>query len=1069
MAKKRSFKKLREHLTSKEVDKKITYLESQMPTNNTAFVFGGDPGNPQGNSFETIVDGETDSTDYSVGESPTSYTEARDTSGLFTTGGDHTKGEYVKTEEPPGDTSYILGPMAAMYYTWSYPWTMIGYIRESDRRMVNLARIDGKLSDWDQSSGFSSYGQITLEQAKWFYNIQKANGNTNDPATYSYRAYYPGPPSAVADAYGRYPCILTGVSKTTPRSVPNATPLDKQGGDNYSAMQAQQQGSGFISFKPDLEWFKKNKKKPKGAPSDWNNMSDDEKANWISQNQPEERFNYEGGRFRPDQNNAQSNRVVNPYSIFDPSQDPLGNIPISQQFNQNLNLNINNPDDFILSNKQNESDAFLAYQREVAGKTDADIQRDIDSGEFYGFPKKNAPLEVTQGEMMKSNPDFRGAGNNKEFKPPVTGNNIANNFLKYGRQLGNLIDTGIENAIDNVINFGKEFNKDVFQPSLRQTANKFGQYLGSKKGFLAGLLISAATDARGFLKTATSGGESATFGREGDFPTFNNTSNESGYTANLSLSLAKSMGSGNTVMMNNSNIDPKSVANKITTDDMIKLFNNNESIANGLPTHSTNANDIINPTGKDEYFGGKGFGGEGGSIMTPFTDGKGNYFILNTADKFLRLGGESGEKFDVTTQTFTDIPSAEKGRVSTLVQQQVESGSLARNIAKVLPGDYGEAEIEVITNEVLNSNTYKTALNALESPLGDFLSGSATGSVNGAAAAALLYSEVKKKLGLTKETELNKLGGFGHVRRQNVINVNDLKPDVKAEFFKMYNISEGVSIQRKREIFGHLTKPVILPETKQKTYKVSPGQRYKNKNKKPEKTNFQDMDKLFNKYDNAPQPFKPQERTSWTKDFIRQNTMQSQEKMNNVLELIGDGKFALQHAMNDYKRMSAKELEQYWGRNPYLYDFYFNNKNYKVTRKEQVEGDFIVFLEDQKGEKINILQSELNEKIQEEKERWFAEIYHRDNPVVTEKGETMFDTIKRRFMEKKDIAPEFPKKAPPKMINGFHPEYGKKANRYKKLDPASANAMPLTGDPETDEIVRKQKTINKIKSMKKKA
>ena len=80
-----------------------------------------------------------------------SSTEARDTTGLFNAGGDHSKGEYVKTVEPPGDTSYILGPMAAMYYTWSYPWTMIGYIRESDRRMVNLGRIDGKLSDWDQS------------------------------------------------------------------------------------------------------------------------------------------------------------------------------------------------------------------------------------------------------------------------------------------------------------------------------------------------------------------------------------------------------------------------------------------------------------------------------------------------------------------------------------------------------------------------------------------------------------------------------------------------------------------------------------------------------------------------------------------------------------------------------------------------------------------------------------------------------------------------------------------------------------------------------------------------------
>ena len=49
------------------------------------------------------------------------------------------------------------------------------------------------------------------------------------------------------------------------------------------------------------------------------------------------------------------------------------------------------------------------------------------------------------------------------------------------------------------------------------------------------------------------------------------------------------------------------------------------------------------------------------------------------------------------------------------------------------------------------------------------------------------------------------------------------------------------------------------------------------------------------------------------------------------------------------------------------------------------------------------------------------------------------------------------------MVNGYHPEFGKHAARYKKLDPASANAMPETGDPETDAIVKKQKTINKIK------
>ena len=47
----------------------------------------------------------------------------------------------------------------------------------------------------------------------------------------------------------------------------------------------------------------------------------------------------------------------------------------------------------------------------------------------------------------------------------------------------------------------------------------------------------------------------------------------------------------------------------------------------------------------------------------------------------------------------------------------------------------------------------------------------------------------------------------------------------------------------------------------------------------------------------------------------------------------------------------------------------------------------------------------------------------------------------------------------------MHPEYGKKAKRYGKLDPISANSMPLTGDPEIDAVVKKQKTINRIKKM----
>ena len=130
-----------------------------------------------------------------------------DTTGLFEDDG------TLRVASPPGDNSYILGPMSAMWYAWANK-TYIGYIRQADRKMVNLGYISGKLSAWDGgSSGFNSYGQMSLAQAQWFRTITKANGNSNDPDTYSYRSFYPGPPSNTPDAFGRYYCVVTGEPK----------------------------------------------------------------------------------------------------------------------------------------------------------------------------------------------------------------------------------------------------------------------------------------------------------------------------------------------------------------------------------------------------------------------------------------------------------------------------------------------------------------------------------------------------------------------------------------------------------------------------------------------------------------------------------------------------------------------------------------------------------------------------------------------------------------------------------------------------------------------------------------
>jgi len=59
-----------------------------------------------------------------------------------------------------------------------------------------------------------------------------------------------------------------------------------------------------------------------------------------------------------------------------------------------------------------------------------------------------------------------------------------------------------------------------------------------------------------------------------------------------------------------------------------------------------------------------------------------------------------------------------------------------------------------------------------------------------------------------------------------------------------------------------------------------------------------------------------------------------------------------------------------------------------------------------------------------------------------------------------DIKPEYPKDPPPEMVNNYHPDLvdsSKKAERFNKLDPASAKAMPKQDDPNIDAKVEKAK------------
>ena len=150
------------HLKSNQIDEKLELL-SEIPTNNIGNLYSIEP---EFNVQDPDVPGEvTREADFTQDDS------ASDTTGLFDDDG------TILTIEPPitadsPDRSYILGPMSSMWYAWGN-FTQIGYIRESDRRMVNLGRITGQLQNWDKVNGFTSYGQLTLEQAVWFCETPK--------------------------------------------------------------------------------------------------------------------------------------------------------------------------------------------------------------------------------------------------------------------------------------------------------------------------------------------------------------------------------------------------------------------------------------------------------------------------------------------------------------------------------------------------------------------------------------------------------------------------------------------------------------------------------------------------------------------------------------------------------------------------------------------------------------------------------------------------------------------------------------------------------------------------------
>ena len=79
------------------------------------------------------------------------------------------------------------------------------------------------------------------------------------------------------------------------------------------------------------------------------------------------------------------------------------------------------------------------------------------------------------------------------------------------------------------------------------------------------------------------------------------------------------------------------------------------------------------------------------------------------------------------------------------------------------------------------------------------------------------------------------------------------------------------------------------------------------------------------------------------------------------------------------------------------------------------------------------------------------------NERITKQGKLKSPS---EFFKRADVKPVYPDTPPPEMVQGRHPDWwdGEKVSqRYNRLDPSSAKAMPNTGNPKIDAKIAKAK------------
>ena len=472
---------------------------------------------------------------------------------------------------------------------------------------------------------------------------------------------------------------------------------------------------------------------------------------------------------------------------------------------------------------------------------------------------------------------------------------------------------------------------------------------------------------------------------------------------------------------------------KIAKSDMIKNVNLNnfaKSLEIGKAPNPTSYN-ATNPGNKKNVLTGE-WGSQGGSEVhyNPKTD-----TLTITSNKMLRTG-EPGDKFDMGRQTsFGDIPPPNPKVVQQKVTQLLTHPAIdsflsglgyatnisTRQIQAVYPTNLNQINLnqqaknpwDLIKND---SDALKNFNKSLSSAATDI----ATGAVQGTASNAVAIRQVLTNLGVPKSGQEEGGGGYGHVYSQTSYNGKEIPQNLrniinnKLEENILYEPQGQVLSENRRRILREIKKPYVLPEIPKQKYKMNFSGKFKPQNT-PDVTASSKSDELVASGNAKGQKWR-------LKDKYWQG-YETTERMNIIYDRVGHGDQAWEMIIGENqnkKREHARKLQEHL--NTLAHE--------RVMRQENV--DYV---------------SPFRLAIQEQE-------------TMQADKDPLFKRVSKRLKKEIDYADKpakngYPNDPPPEMVNGWNPEYGKDKGYYNKLDPQSAEAMPLTGNPEIDKRVKK--------------